>query len=375
MSDDTLPDLSSTEKCGRKLSETAASSIPYLLISTQSNLTCPPKALQVEDYDGLLYYHLVSSGRKAKLIAYWKDRASLDAYGARLEAALSFPNREYEGPITDTRSPKQRFSWPSVAKTIVGAAALFGAFSAIQDYYAKILRPADIGITFADSAPVNSLASGPLKVAYTVINEDRFASAEIWSEKAQVTKTDRNAPDIELTGPPVITSRLDPGSPIASAVSGQAPPLSGHGPPEKYQVRIAVLAQEGLIWTRKPFPSDLKEVAIWRELGWSQPTVERSGNRLATFKLFVYPGRTFANVTGQITLGAPVPVTLDVTGATGQNKIPPGPAQRVSVIFATGQLQAFGDYRYFFTVDAASALEPRQWQDIANSVDVAFQTR
>ncbi len=349
--------------------------IPFACIYSEGD-TKSRNSLRAGQFPGLISCHSIRLDDCGKIIAYWRNESGYRADGAEFGRLLECGLKEFAGVVVDLKKhPKKRLGWLMIKNGLIAAAALFGALSVIQDYYARLLRPADVAVQFADSAPIDVLDRSPFTLQFNVINEDRYAPAKVWVTSAEAISRERPDSPIRLKAAEIISSRLDPGSTISGIMSGQTPILTTKKPgPADYSLSVAILAKEGLFWPKSKFQAPERVLRIWPRLSWNSPTVEHFGNKLCTLKGIIFSGRAYPHgVMGQMSAVADVPISVEVSRTVKQKLYSTGMGKRVTVMFTSEPLQAFTKYEYFVTISAVSPVARDKWLGIGKSLELTLR--
>ena len=110
----------------------------------------------------------------------------------------------------------------SIGTKIVGIAALFGAFSAVQNYLAVWISAPSVAMTYSEIGRLDTVEGGPIIVPINLLSEVRFAPVKVTfgtpilrSESTGITQTLQ----VDASSVP----NLSPGQSVQVKIYGTAP--------------------------------------------------------------------------------------------------------------------------------------------------------
>src|ERR1019366_9402000 len=112
--------------------------------------------------------------KEKKLIAYWRSFTDWDTRGPELKTNLRLPDAIWSGPVMEVRKPVDNlFKRHSLVASILAIAALFGALSAIRDYFSVLFTVPSVGLSYPDSESkeVDFIAGQPIAVQLKMLSE------------------------------------------------------------------------------------------------------------------------------------------------------------------------------------------------------------
>ncbi len=234
-----------------------------------------PTDFQMARYPGLELVALVCepSGTK-KLVSYWTDESHYRVHVDSLQRDFSLPAPDAAGFLTNLHTRKEhfwkRYSWK---EWIVGAAALFGAVSALHNNVADLFDPPNVQVAFVDSSPMDVNSKIAFSSQITILNDSAYASTRI-SGIAATAKCESDGKSIvfrpDVSTIPLVAAGQSAQLKINGALPGATPKP---GPPDICSLEVAISAHTGF-FRGTGLAKAAKQVRVWpTQLGWSKLTL------------------------------------------------------------------------------------------------------
>ena len=358
--------------------------VPYSSIFSISNAFSFPQDFSASDYPGLLFCHILNDAHSRKLVAYWNEQAFFGAYSDSFKQALSLTSLDTAGPAVQIRQRKRGF-WErySIGKWILSAAALFGALSAFNDYFAGLFAAPDVSIAYSQSGRLDIVEGMPVDVPVRVFNQVRFTSAQVTFD-GPTLRSRLNGRVQTLSADPSSIPSLGSGQSQEIRIYGDAPRLSaGQGIPEIYDLAITANAKAGMTRRRRNLSVGNRQVRIWPAL-LRKPTVTAvravANSCQVDSTLYVaksYPQGLFAEMVfvsprGEVSdLSVGAATATDVTFLHAEDKA----TTTRKIEFRTVALDKFQEFRYTVYVQSPSPVAQQACAEWSKKIEADFRER
>jgi hypothetical protein len=328
----------------------------------------PAPEIQFEDYPGLVQYHVLEKGSaRDRLVCYWLDENHFRAHAHRLQHHAGLSQPAHDGTlIRICIKPKEFWQRYSIQGIILAIAALFGALSAIRNYFAEIFVGPEITVAYTDASALDVVEDAQIVVPMSIINQVRFIPVSVRLQKAEaVAKSDLNSVQKLQCDVPALV--LAPSQPTTFKLQGIAPKLSGanQGLPETYNLTVVVGAKAGIIpgwiWGWIPFKPLSRQIKVWpAHAVLDRPHIVRVQNNSCQVQGTLYPGKPYQQgMQAEFTAFSPHGDLVHLEAWAGgtsdpQNHTAPGlPLDTFKASFKTAPLDKFQPYKYTLVLQSA----------------------
>jgi len=349
--------------------------IPYVATFAVSPGFDLPKGFEMSRYQGLkLCFRITDPAGQEKLVCHWEDESHFLAHARSFQFELGLPQPDVAGFVTRVKTQEERFwrkySWK---EWVVGAAALFGAFSALHGYFANAFDRPDVDVVFVDSRPINVVAFAPFNTEMTIVNKSAYTPTRVEVAKAfALPVTGGNSVSLQpnLQKLPLIPA----GQSALLQVDGLAPETTQrHGPPDSYNLELTVSARTGFFWgAREAKNLRVRELRVWPSgIGWGKPRPiaiadARQPVDFIRASVSIYPGRGYpGGVDGYVIVSSAADEDVVVRVIADRTEelppSPPGDSVTHKVNFHTGALEKFLPYPLAVTLESKRNLTRKRW--------------
>lgn len=241
----------------RSLRDIRKSGFPYLTRHTLAGMPLSAvTALKVADFPGLLFVQYAEDleGR-IELSTYWKSRQAAIENSSLLADFLKQKPLVFEGYIRSLE--EHREPWLQrvpVGRWILYAASLFGAFAAMETYFARLLEKPDISIQIPGPVTVSVLENDEIIFDAALVNRSRELPTVVTLETPKIIAGDE-ALAYTLSG------NLTP--PPISAASTTLVQFRGNSlPTGTYAINLSAKARTGYLRRSGEFRIS-KDLRVW----------------------------------------------------------------------------------------------------------------
>jgi hypothetical protein len=234
-----------------------------------------PQDFTISEYPGLLLCQVSKDSQNQKrLIAYWRGTTFSQAHESDLITELGLASASWTGPVIDVRKPAEPFfKRHSLAASILAVAALFGALSAIRDYFSVLFAVPYVGLSYTDSAnnEVDVIAGRAISLQLKMLSEVRFTPMKITFDSASIRlKSGGRQQSLQFDN--AIFSSLPPGQAQTVSITGTAPEHSKAQPsPDIYEIDVAATAKAGILSQGRVVNPPARELWVWPTRSWASP--------------------------------------------------------------------------------------------------------
>ncbi len=210
--------------------------LPYLAIFGVTKGFSLPESFSQTKYSGLLCCHVTRSSCESKLLTYWRDREYFDASTDSVQQQLSLNVPETTGYVTDVRRPTENL-WKrlKLGTMLLSLAAIFGALSALQDYFGRIFASPEVVLAQADTGKLEVVEGLPFGVTFNVVSEVRSAPSKVALSATIQSQTGTVVSNLAVA--PSVIANLGAGQSAAIKITGIAPNHSrASGAPDVYRI-------------------------------------------------------------------------------------------------------------------------------------------
>lgn len=359
------------ESLGRILSE--ENTLPYYSIFPINLGFSFPQPFSISRYPALLFCHTSTDNQNKKLIACWRDQNQFKAYEARFKNDLGLGAAEWTGAVIELQKPPGAF-WKrhSLAALILAIAALFGALSAIRDYFSVLFGAPYASLSYSESKHMDVVEGGPIAVPITALSEIRFAPMKLTYYSAYIKPKNENN-TLALSFDNTVFASLAPGQSASSRIYGTAPEHSkDHPSPDVYEIHAAATAEAGVLRAPRNFEPPNRELWVWPAKLETEPFRLRApGQRTCILEGTVYSSKPYprgANVE-IIYSGAAKEITnvyVDATGARIKDTlfidVGKGTNRVLKKSFNTPGLGQFSEFHYEIDIYFSKSVESEKCQ-------------
>jgi hypothetical protein len=356
----------------------SAVATPFVSTYSCDQSFCFPEGFSAKKYRGLLLCAVVQGGESATIHACWKNRDSLETDEPAFKAELHLEGARSRGPVAQLatlRSPWWKRHSISLGKAVLGLAALFGALSAIRDYFADLFVPPYISAYVQETASVDYPEGSRLVIPIKILNHGRFGRAIVALRGATLRSKvgPANSIPLELD---THDAQLPPGQIVEAHVLGTAPTLQRRDGPQDYELDVPMSASAGYFAGSRSVAFQKRTFKIWSDLAWrSSFNLVPSNNEVAYVALYIHSGRAFSSGTKGYLLAdlpeAPDRVELVCCNATKINLIySSGTKYRCKLEFKTGPLPAFQTSVQQVAIAFKRDLTPPEWERVSKSIQI-----
>jgi hypothetical protein len=179
---------------------------------------------------------------------YWIDEAHHDAFIAGVKKDLSMDAPLYSGAVIEIICPRAPLwrRYP-LGSYILAVAAVFGALSAIQDYFGVLFDAPGVEISYSSAGRLDVIENAQISVPLQVTSDVRLAKTQVKFGTVTLRQTSgasaglAQAPEVN---PQVIPS-LGPGQEQPITIIGKAPKLATSKELATYELSFAARADAG----------------------------------------------------------------------------------------------------------------------------------
>jgi hypothetical protein len=343
-----------------------------------------PKDFEISRYQGLkLCLCIAGRAGHERVVCHWQDESHFHANSHSFQVDLGLSHPEVSGFVTRVQTQKERFwqrySWK---EWVVGAAALFGAFSVLHGYFANAFDRPDVDLVFVESSPINVVASAPFSSQMTIVNDSAYTPTRVEVTKA-LALPKAGGSSVSLHPSLVKLPLIPAGQSAPLQVDGLAPETAQkRGPPDAYNLEITVSARTGFFWGASAAKClSPRELRVWfPEIGWSKlkPTAAPDTDQPSDFlraTMFIYPGRAYkGGASGYVIVSSASDenVTVQVIGEKEEElpPSPPGDSVTHKVNFHTGALEQFQPYPLVVTLESKKKISRQRWNELLQQVEI-----
>jgi hypothetical protein len=362
----------------------ASETIPYVAsFAVPANFVLP-RDFEISRYQGLkLCLCIASRAGHERVVCHWQDESHFHAYAHSFQLDLGLSQPEISGFVTRVQTQKERFwqrySWK---EWVVGAAALFGAFSALHGYFANAFDRPDVDLAFVESSPIDVAASAHFSSQIMIVNNSAYTPTRIEVTKAFALPKAGGSP-VSLHPSFVKLPLIPAGQSAPLQVDGLAPETAQkRGPLEAYNLEITVSARTGFFWGASAAKClSPRELRVWfPEIGWSdlKPAAVPNTDQPSDFfraTMVIYPGHGYKGGASGYVIVSSAPdedVTVQVIGEKEEElpPSPPGASVTHKVNFRTGALEQFQQYPLFVTLESRKKISRQRWNELLRQVEI-----
>ena len=360
-------------KAAREVQKSSEGNLAYATCSVA------PKDLsfrdfRVRDFPGLVAAHVVRRNDSSLVVLIWKNAGYAGTKGPDVQERLHLGAVYWEGAIADTAVLKppllKRFS---VTKAIIGIAAVFGALTAIRDYYAELFVSPRVQMTISSAEPVDYASGTQVRIPFRVLNLGRYGPAHVELQGATLRPLSGGA-ETPLTLDRSAIPQLIPGSNEEAMILGTAPSLPGPSVPVPYELTVIGEASVGMFVPDEDIHAS-RTVNLWADIGWRSKLTP--GTSIGRLLVVLYPGRDQKDgLKGSITVRSPVRLdraNLKIDNAEESDTTCTSARTDCKVDFTTGPLVALKEQSYSLTIPAEGRLKPEQWAELGRNTEVFFR--
>jgi hypothetical protein len=316
------------------------------------------------------------------VVTYWRDQDHCNVYAAALKQKLALPDSLVNGAAVNVRRP--RGSWwkrYSMNAIILGMAALFGAFSAIRDYFSVIFEAPDAVLSYTDNGRLNLVADTQFSVPISAQSEVRFTPMKIRYLSASLRPKSKDAA-IDLQMQSSVVSSLSPGQTHVNRIDGTAPKHSpDQGAPDVYDLVVTADASAGMLGGHKPLTSH-REVWVYSvdPIRSHPDKIDILGGRSCQLGGTFFSPRDYRQglVLEIVLVTQPSEINQMIVNAPGVPVEKLLPAVNASTLqtfkFATPALNKFQAYSYQVYIEAPK-VDQQNCEDWAKRLDITFQAQ
>lgn len=342
---------------------------PYLAIFPVDSSFAFAPDFSISDWPGMALCYTVTDGADKTVVVHWKHKTDFEAHGHDFEA-LTNRAPHVKGFATNVRKPRAGL-WQRLAlKTwILGLAALFGAFSAIQDYFARLVATPHVAVSFPSIGTAHFIEGAEIAVPVSISSELTLITQTVTFSAPEFKPS---VSPIELAVDPAVALRLPPGQSAQVQVYGIAPNHNRQNKaPDIYELEVSVSTKAGWFISQESTKASRK-IQVWPAAPSNTPFVFDGvkGNTCAFSGLLwasqAYPQGLQAEI---IAVDANKQITtFDVTagGATDNNSEVGQDGTTRKVTFRTPPLAGFQKYSYKIFLGLSSVPNDqscRAWAD------------
>lgn len=344
--------------------------------------TCPPsfslpETFKTRRHRGLLFCAVVRNASCGSVHACWTDRESLESGEPVLRAELGLnasSTPQAIAQIATVTSPWWKRHSLSLSKAVLAIAALFGALTAIRDYFADLFLRPSVTAYVQDSAAVDYKEGSRLILPLKILNQNRFGRAAVKLEDAQFRNKLNPAAvtrlELDTTNAPL----LSPGQTVEAHVLGNAPTLSSPTGPQDFELDVPMRAFGGYFVPSQPVTFQRRTFKIWPNLASKPDFVHIQGNdQVAFVYIYIHSGRAFADgVRGYVLIDLPeAPDRVELVccnAATVRKVFSADGGARCKLDFKTSALPAFQTSVERVAIAFEHDLSTTQWDEISKSI-------
>jgi hypothetical protein len=245
--------------------------IPYSSVTSADPGLSFPDGFLVSDYKGLLSCHIVKGEGKDQLVNYWIDEDHYKASGdiLRNKLKLSLPSPPYSGKVIEVKCPRGSL-WKRypIGTTILTIAAVFGALSAIRDYFGVLFAAPQVELSYSALGKLDVIENTQISVPLTAVSEVRFAPTQISIDSVALQPTNEGQ-SVSLGADPQVLPSLVPGQSQSIKIEGTAPKVTdpqrsgNYGSPKIYDLSVKATANAGIFRFARHTPVAALTVWVW----------------------------------------------------------------------------------------------------------------
>lgn len=332
--------------------------LPYWSVFTAGPGFSFPENFSIANYPGLLFCHTSANIMDTKVIACWRHPNQFRAYERRFKQDLALSVTNWTGAVVQVCKPAEAL-WKrhSLAASILGIAALFGALSAIRDYFTVLFGAPYAGLAYTENRRIDVVERGSIAVPFTVLSEVRFAPMKVTFDSASI-RPKASGSGQKLAFDNTVLSSLSPGQSAIVKLYGVAPEHSKTNySPDVYDIHAVATAQAGIFRARRSVEPPSRELWVWPERLGASPLrfLQIVGTNNCVLGGSVYPSKPYPRgVRIEIVYArAPQEIAKVYLEATGTNfgdtsfvDVGVGPNRVMKKEFNTSALTPFEEFHY-----------------------------
>lgn len=340
-----------------------------------------PDGFSTKKYRGLLLC-VVVYGEEPAIHTCWKSGDSLLVGEPLLRAELQLTTAcsvSSVAQVATTKTPWWKRYSLSLGKVVLGIAALFGALSAIRDYFGDFFAPPTVSAYAQETAPVDYKEGSRIVIPIKILNQGRFGRATVTLNEAKLRSQGDTPGSIPLQLDTHNAPQLQPGQTVEAHVLGTAPVLQQRDGPQDFELDVPMTASGGYLVADRSVAFQKRTFKIWPDLAWHVSFDPVPSNKAVAYvSLSIYSGRAFsAGTTGFLLIDlpeAPERVELVCCNAT-QTKLTYGSGANVrcKLEFKTGPLPAFQASLQKIAIAFRRDLSSVEWERVSNSVQARVE--
>jgi hypothetical protein len=357
-----------------------AATIPYVTsYAASADFTFPTGF--TPSRHGLLRCETVRDGPQVHAYLRWRSEAHWKANGPVVGKLLGLGNPDASGPVVEElvpRDPPWKRHPITVGKALIAVAALFGALSAVRDYFAELFFSPDIAITVADSSPTSYHTGAELSIPLLVRNQALLGRAQVRVLKAELLPVNGSGSPVGLRSTKVEIPQLTVGQAEELRLSGTAPVFTAPGSkPTDYALHVEVAEKEGLFIPSRHFTYAPRTFAFWSDHVWESGVTSLSPVA-GRIEIGLYPGRAYpAGIHGQMivrTAAEPNDIDLQSGGKPlHRYTVPQDGSYTTKLEFQTDPLQSFQRCPITINVGCRRSMTQQQWALAKSTLRVEFE--
>jgi len=344
----------------------------------------PPNFTFPEKFDlsdnSLLLSESIRTGSSITVLLYWTSEERMRALEPSVLKILGIGNPGTLGQLVQIRTPSMP-KWTEnpakLGKVLIGLAALFGAMSAIRDYFSEWFVAPDVVIFTGNTATHNFHAGDPIDLPLVVRNEAQLGHADVHMKSAQLIPGEGGEAvklgfDISEL-PQLQAGQQNTDVHIRGSAPGNRTPLR-----QDFSLTVDGDTKEGFFRRTRKARTPAFAVEVWPDHGYHVDVNKRSDS-IALIHIDIWPG--LASKSGlhwhfEFTSEVPLETIVPQSGAVLEGS----PVRAVSssktsgkVSLLTGELEAFHPYAYEVSLVFQRPLTEAEWGYLRSSIKVRFQ--
>lgn len=347
----------------------------------------PSSFLLPETFDpgkhSILLCESIRSGADLFLNIYWKSEERQKAHLAAVQQVLKISDSMVVGPVVQIVLPRQvaflrdPSRWGQALLTL---AALFGALTAVRDYFADLFIKPDVFV-YPTAATDDIRAGASIDLPLSLRNQAQLGQVHIDLQQAELQPVLGTLPVVRLKLDFTAIPQLGSGQSLDMHARGTAPslPLNLHSP-QTYRLTFEASAKEGWFRARQQVVASPRLFQLWPERSFETINHLMGANALQT-DLAVYAGRDFpTGLQGEFIVQSPIqPGKGDILITQGGQALGPpltvsqGGVYTSKLEFRTEPLQRFQRVLVPISIGFERQLTPAEWSAVQSSIRVLME--
>jgi hypothetical protein len=353
--------------------------IPYSAIFTVPRHFSYPSQFSASDYPGLLFCHFVRGTGDEKVVTYWTDENHFKMSGGSFQSHMGLNDPDLAGFAVDLRPRIGLWKRYSLGEKIVGIAALFGAFSVIQNYLAVWISAPYVAMSYSEIGMLDVVEGGPIVVPINVLSEVLFAPEKV-TFGTPTLRSQSTGATLTLNVDAPSLPNLSPAQSVQVKIIGTAPLLKkDRTSPEIYDLYITASAKAGIFRFPSAVSSGRRELRIWpTQARQSLTRIALLGSNTCELDGILYLSKPYpqgfrAEITSSSSTGDIADMNVAALTASDLTKSTAADRSTTKVEFRTPPFEKFEQYTYKVYLELFKPTTNQGCASWSSKVDVRFE--